>query len=312
MSALATRRRKVVDSDPLRNSRFPHARAAREQADWLSWLELGGMAARTLYDYSWMSDKLLEAFPDKTFQEFTDGDLLHILKQVPKASLKPRSHALRSWFKWGVKTRRRIDNPCDLLPEMKREKQKVIVVFTRPEERALEGLPAPDGQLMAVLLEAGLRKGEAAQIRSRDFNLGTRELSVRTGTKGGKQRVVVISERLAVAVDELRTLEGLDPDDFLWYCNPGGTPDNRHDRPKNTTGMQQWWERCVVAAGVPYRKMHTTRHTYATRWRERGLPLDDLQLMLGHESVQTTSDLYVHTKVRDVRKRMDALPEEED
>jgi integrase len=303
---------RMVDADPLRDSKFPGARAAREHADWLNWLEVGDRAVKTIKEYSLTGDLLLKAFPLKAFEEFTDGDLLYVLKKVPPGSRHMRTSALRSWFRWGIKTRRITANPCDLLPDIRKPKQKVVVVYTEAQERALESLPAPDGQLATVLFEAGLRKAEACHVRSRNFNLDTRELHLLEATKGGKERVVVISERLAIAIEELRILEGLSPSDFLWYTRPGGTDKNRHDRPKTDSGMQGWWERCVKASGVPYRKLHTTRHTYATRWRERGLPLDDLQLMLGHESVQTTSDLYVHTEVRDVRKRMDALlPETE-
>ncbi len=47
-----------------------------------------------------------------------------------------------------------------------------------------------------------------------------------------------------------------------------------------------------------------TRHTFATSWRKRGLSVDELQILLGHASVATTSDLYVHIEVEDVARRM--------
>ncbi len=60
----------------------------------------------------------------------------------------------------------------------------------------------------------------------------------------------------------------------------------------------------VVAAGVRYRTPHTARHTFATRWRLRGLGIDDLQILLGHSSINTTASIYVHTRVADVAERM--------
>jgi integrase len=102
-------------------------------------------------------------------------------------------------------------------------------------------------------------------------------------------------------------LEGLDDPDFLWYCRPGGQVERRHDRPLVGASMHAWWKRCIQASGVEYRKLHTTRHTYATEWRRRGLMLDDVQFLLGHADIKTTNRVYVHTTIHDIRRRMEEL-----
>ena len=47
-------------------------------------------------------------------------------------------------------------------------------------------------------------------------------------------------------------------------------------------------------AGIPRFSMHALRHTYATRAVEAGVPPKVLQKMLGHASLSTTMDRYVH------------------
>ena len=286
----------VVDFDPTRDTRHRDARAARDMADWLAWLELGGTAARTLSDYEWAAARILRFYPTRAFHEITDQDLLHVMRDFPARSRRTRVAAMRSWFKWGIQTRRLERNPFDLLPTIKVPAQRVIDVFTDEEIGALTDLPEGNGNLLQILFDTGIRRGEARRARRRDVRRG--ELRVQKG-KGGKGRIVPLFTRLEERLNRWFERESLRGSDYLWPIRPGGYY-LRRDREMGNTSFQKWWEDCIEAAGVDYRNPHVTRHTFATRWLRRGGRLETLSRVMGHASIKTTHDLYAHLDTTDV------------
>ena len=62
---------------------------------------------------------------------------------------------------------------------------------------------------------------------------------------------------------------------------------------KNSSYDTHLYKLCEKA-GIPPFSMHTLRHTYATRAIESGVQPKVLQKLLGHASIQTTMDTYVH------------------
>jgi len=197
----------------------------------------------------------------------------------------------------------------DLLPAIKRPHQPVIDVFTEAERAALCALPSPDGHLMRLLLEAGLRKSEAIHLTGRRLDFDRMKVIVKEGAKGSKDRTVPMTDALAASLANLVLLEGIDRDDYLWYDRPGGSLASRvrRNKPIGETSFGRWWTRCVAEAEVDYLKPHTTRHTYATWLQELGVPMEEIQRVLGHASISTTADLYVHTKIDAIGDRVRSL-----
>jgi integrase len=284
----------VYALDPLKDSRHREAVAARDLSDWLKWLEVGNKAARTLDTYERTCAVLLRSFPEKRFDEFTDGDLLHVLALFPARSRHINKAALNSFFKWGYKTRRINGNPIDLLPLIPYRPNRSYDLFNEAEADALCALPSPDGQLLTLMFWTGVRRAEARHLTGKRLDLGQRQIIIIDGAKGGKMRRVEMIQRVSVASAELLDLEGIGPDDHLWATRPGGGRRVRRHSPIGNTTFDTWWKNALKAAGVRHRKPHMTRHTFATRFRQLGLPMEEIQQMLGHESLSTTSDTYVH------------------
>ena len=302
MSSLAVPQ--LTTSDPyahdpvLRDSRHRSAQAARELEFFLAWLELENLGSRTIATYEWTLARLLRTFPDKRLDEFTDGDIAFVLRSFPQSGRRTRAAAFRKFFDWAKRTKRIQDNPMELLPRIRRQQAPRIDVFTDAEIAALTKITEPDGTLMLLLLDAGLRKAEARNLRVQDIDLDQRLVIILNG-KGRKDRVIPMTDRLVQRLAYMVTVEGLSPRSYIWYSRPGGYH-VRRDRPISETAFTLWWRRSLDEAVVRYRKPHTTRHTFATRWIRAGGRLETLSRAMGHDSIRTTADFYAHMDVSDL------------
>jgi integrase/recombinase XerD len=274
-------------------------------ADFLAWHELGGASPRTLDQYERDLARGALMFPDKGLADLTDGDLLHIARQFKPLERRVRVAAWRSFYRWAKRTRRTLFDPTEALPDMRAPRQKVIDVFSEAEVDALLELDVVDAAPLAVLFEAGLRKAEARALRFRHCHPESDQVIVLRG-KGGRDRIIPMSSRLRSLLSDLALFEGLGERDHIFYSVRANDVVSRRQRqtPVGEGTFARWWRRCLDDAGVRYRTPHTARHTYATRWRLRGLAVDEIQILLGHSSIRTTSDLYVHTQVADVAEHM--------
>ena len=284
----------------IRDQRHKSARSAGDLADWLTWLELGGVAPITLENYEWAIARLLRTYPDRQLHEFTASEIGRVLRTFPPRSRRIRKAAYDGWFGWAHKTRRIPFDPIDDLPRIPREKQRAIDIFGDAEIALLTALPNNDGDLFLILFDTGLRRGEACALQARDCILERAELVVKRG-KGGKDRVVPMTMRLVQRLLYWFEVDALRPTDHLWPIHPGGGRIQR-TTPMGDTSFTVWYQDALEQAGVRYRNPHTTRHTYATRWLRKGGRLETLSPAMGHASIRTTSDIYAHLDLRDLKK----------
>lgn len=154
----------------------------------------------------------------------------------------------------------------------------MIALALAPDPATREGLR--DRAVLAILCACGLRASELCGLRVRDVTATL--VFVRRG-KFGHQRYVPVSPAAFRAVRAYLAAYPATSDELLFRTGPA--------RPLTRRRLHKIVDRYALALKLP-RGVHTLRHSAATRWLNRGVNLQFVRAMLGHERLATTA-LYV-------------------
>ena len=172
--------------------------------------------------------------------------------------------------------------------------------LTLPQAQALLGAPDAttvkglrDRAILAVLLGCALRRSELAaltvdQIQQRDGRWVVADLV----GKGGRVRTVAIPAWVKVSIDTWTTAAGIERGRVWRSINRGGRVWGA-----GLTEKVVWYvvEQYATVAGISGIAPHDLRRTCAKLCRTAGGELEQIQLLLGHASVQTT-ERYLGTR----------------
>jgi integrase/recombinase XerD len=164
-------------------------------------------------------------------------------------------------------------------------------LLNAPDIATVKGLR--DRAIIAVLLGCGLRRSEVAaltfkHIQQRDG----RWCIVDLVGKHGRVRTVPMPVWVKVAIDAWTTPAGVTDAHVFRSVNRGGHPLGAALSEKVVWQMLRPY---AAVAGVPGIAPHDCRRTAAKLCRAAGGELEQIQLLLGHASVQTT-ERYLGTK----------------
>lgn len=165
--------------------------------------------------------------------------------------------------------------------------QRIPELLTRDEvRRILAACHNPKHRMMFELCYGcGLRVSEVCHLQVRDIDSQRGQLRVAQG-KGAKDRMVLLT---ATLIDRLRDYwRAYRPRTWLF---PSAL---FQDRALHPSAPQRAFTQAKRLAGVErIGGIHSLRHAYATHALEQGLPVHQLQRLLGHRSIQSTMR-YLH------------------
>ena len=211
------------------------------------------------------------------------------------ATIARKSASLRRFYGFLLDEKLRGDDPSHALPRPGKTQRlpkvishaEVAALFGEVERRCAAAHPKPTDNRLAALLEllygSGLRATETVALDIRAI-AADRPFAILRG-KGGKDRMVPVSDRARFAVNQWLTVR---PQGSQWLFPSGKSHLSR-------IRLFQIIRELAASIGIAPERIspHVLRHAFATHLLEGGADLRALQMMLGHADIATT-EIYTH------------------
>ena len=231
---------------------------------------------------------------------------------TPKKHYQNLSHAFKTAVRWQYIRENpfaqiKKPKPIEQLPEYLSRKDTVLFFDSLPEDTPWQ---RRFKNIFLLVVNSGLRLGEVQNLERRDIDFTKLELYVRSKPnwtpKSRKPRVVPLSE------DAIRALRSQITENANFenakvrssahiFPNPHGFPLSPRiiETPFNALARELFPER-------PKLHFHSLRHTYASFLCEHGVPLQEIQKILGHSTLKMT-EVYARLRNNNFNNALNAL-----
>lgn len=223
----------------------------------------------------------------KPVKDITEMDVTNYLAYkrlkhgVNDKSLSNIERNINAFFSWQTKKGYLDKNPMDAMERVHVDK-KVFYAFTDEELELIRRAckTARDRAIIEVLYSTGCRVSELVNIKIEDVDFKRNEVKIIRG-KGGKDRLVYLTEIAEMYLNKyMSTREDTSEYLFVSQRKPHGQ--------LSIDAVERIAKRIEKETGVKKVHPHRFRRTLATNLINRGMPVQEVQQILGHESLETT------------------------
>ena len=281
--------------------------------------KIDGLSKRTIDYYRVTLEKWLHFYIKKSVLEWTRDDVrMHFARRmidypdVSKVTINNDRRNFSSFFTWLMdEGYLRNGNPMKAMKKIKVDKvikepipdDQIEVMRDKLAERKSANKVGTkmwlkvvrDQAIFEFLLTTGCRIGELTTAKLKDLDLERKEIKV--FGKGAKERVCYLN-----TLSVLRMQQWLDArkniDNEYIFVAVDKTK-GKHQRLK-ISGVEIAIRRLGRECGFENIHPHRFRRTAATTALRKGMPIEQVQLMLGHEQIDTTM-IYAKTDTKNVK-----------
>jgi integrase len=210
---------------------------------------------------------------------------------------------LKTLLNWGVALRLINDSPLVSLKPYKGDpKKRRRAMEVKEAEKLLTASKEPWRSIWLALLTTGARISELLSLKWADVNLQRSEITFRPeNVKTRKQRIVPIHARLLEVL--LTKQAGAEPGDYVFQTQKK-TP---YSRRNVLRAFYSALKRVKLSLDGSL-DLHALRGTCATWLLRERIPVNAVQLLLGHASPQTTLNCYAKMTGEDIKSAVQSLP----
>lgn len=252
---------------------------------YLACKKLEGQSKGTLYNKQLNLAKF-DTFFNKPINTITSMDIRMFMAFISEGRTESTINiimsSVRDFFDWCQNEEYIISNPCKKVKPVKEpHREKIPLTIQEIETIRDSALDLRQKALFEFLVSSGCRVGELVGVKIKEINWTDRSLLV-IG-KGDKQRKAYFSERAKICMLKYIKNRKGDNNEYLFVA------DKKPFKYLKERGIQTAVDKIQEVSGVESNlHPHIFRHTYATQSLHKGMPIELLQKLLGHEKIETT------------------------
>ena len=251
---------------------------------YFAWKSTEGMSVKSLKSYKFIVDKALNEI-QKPIPEITEEDLFMYLSMLKYNGAKDTylrnvRNYLSALFNWLFSKKLIANNPMNGISPIKIDKT-IKEAFSSVELEKLRRATKTtrDLAIVELLYASGMRVSEMEALNRSDIDLVNK--AVKVYGKGGKERWVYINDTAAYYVDAY--LRSRTDNDFALFVGLR-KPYTRLD----VSAIQRMLRELGKRTGIKKVHPHRFRRTLATDLLRKGMTIEEVSMILGHEKIDTT------------------------
>ena len=257
---------------------------------FLTALAIEDKSIGTLKDYRGHLTRLFKILR-KPFNQITTNELRVYLynykttRGVENSTLDHVRIVINAFYNWCKREGYVENNPCETIRAIKTQEKKREPLDQMELELIRQACETPrEKALVDFLYSTGCRVEECAQMKLEDINWKNHSAIVQHG-KGDKQRMVYLNPECELSLKKYLK-ERVNQTDYVF------SPSRKIKKPYMSRNSIETIIRTIAKrANLPSGKHvtpHIFRHTTATIALANGMPIEQVQKMLGHEQLDTT------------------------